>query len=345
MSEQIRVGVIGLGFMGATHVRAYEAANDDGFDCPLVAVCDADPQRRSGRVAQAGNIDTGSQAERLFNPDAVAAYEHADELLADSRVDLVSICTHTDSHVELSIRALEAGKHVLVEKPLATTGELARPLLDAARNADRVCIPAMCMRFWPAWAQIRDWIEDCTHGLIRSASFTRLGSRPAWAADFYHDTARSGGALVDLHIHDVDFVYACLGSPARLSSSGSSDHVVTTFTYEDGPTPVVCEGGWDQRPGFPFTMRCTVNFEHATADFDLARADQLLLCRDGHAEPIELPPQTGYDMEIRHTLRVIRGEEPPGAAIEDAVRVLEILDAERESLATGLPVSVRPTGA
>jgi predicted dehydrogenase len=111
MTHGIRIGIAGLGFMGQTHLTAYNAASLAGFPNTLVAVCDQDPDRRRGQIAEGGNIKTGAGTEQLFNPDVVAGYESPAELFADPSVDLVSICTPTDSHVELALAAIAAGKH------------------------------------------------------------------------------------------------------------------------------------------------------------------------------------------------------------------------------------------
>src|SRR6185295_16666128 len=99
-------------------------------------------------------------------------HERPEELLARKDLDLVSICTWTDSHVDLALAALAAGKHVLVEKPIALRE---RP---AART---LCMPAMCMGFWPGWSLLHEAVADRRWGPVRSAVFRRHASRPAWA--------------------------------------------------------------------------------------------------------------------------------------------------------------------
>ncbi len=336
---EIGIGVIGLGFMGRTHIAAYAAAAEAGYPCRLVAVCDRDRSRLSGKVEASGNFDTGCEAEQLFDPAAVTGYTDPAELFADPSLQLVSICTHTETHVNLALQALEAGKHVLVEKPLALSSREALPVVEAARGAGTICMPAMCMRFWPAWAWLKRAIESGEYGKVRSATFHRLGSMPAWA-DFYADDSRSGGALVDLHIHDTDFIAWCFGVPWYLVSAGSRNHLTTMFVYKK-LRHVVAEGGWAQDPGFGFKMRYVVCFEEATADFDLGREDQLLLCRDGQAEPIEVEPISGYDGQVRHLLDCIAANRTRADVTpEDAVLALEILEAERESMVTGGGVSL-----
>lgn len=206
MSTTLGIGVVGLGFMGQTHVRAWRALESAGEACQLVSVADRDSQRLSGKVAVSGNLATdGSASETLFDPAQVFACSDPMGVIADPRAHIVSICTPTDTHIELAVRALEYGKHVLVEKPLALRAADVQRLRDAARSAKTLCMPAFCMRFWPGWDWLQAKVQDASAGRVKSAVFQRLGSQPTWSG-FYADPARTGGALVDLHIHDADFV-------------------------------------------------------------------------------------------------------------------------------------------
>jgi len=347
MSElsHVGVGIIGLGFMGATHYRAYQSAHEAGFQCKVVAVSDRSPERLGGRVDVLGNIETG-HGERLFDPTQVRTSKEPRELLSDHRVHLVSICTHTETHVDLAIAALEAGKHVLVEKPVALASGDVRRLAAAVKQSGKLCMPAMCMRFWPGWSWLRERIVDGRYGKVSSATFERLGSAPTWATDFYADVNRSGGSLFDLHIHDADFILWCFGRPREVVSVGSIMHMTTMYRYdpERGPAHVVAEGGQDHAPGFGFRMRYTVAFERATADFDLARTPHLLVHQDGKSVPVELPKGAGYDGQIRHIVDSILGGRDPEtliATIEQAAGVTELLEAERTSIETRSPVQLR----
>lgn len=329
MNGSIGVGVIGLGFMGRTHLGAYRKAATAGFSNRLVAVCDADPARRSGAPGAGGNFDTSDSEERLFDPAEVRGYERPEELLADPDIELVSICTPTSTHVDLACGALAAGKHVLVEKPVALTVAEAERLAEAAVSAETLCLPAMCMRFWPAWAWLKARVDDGEFGAVRSAVFRRLGTRPSWAG-FYADPAQTGGALFDLHIHDADFVRHCFGDPDQVFVTGDLDHVTALYRYPGGPAHVVAEGGWDHTAGFPFRMQFTVIFERATADFAFGRAEPLLLGRDGKFEPVSVPAGDGYDGEVRELLGAIRsGRKELRANCDDAVALTRLLERER----------------
>lgn len=333
MSGTVGVGVIGLGFMGWRHIAAYRAARDAGFPCELRAVCDSDPGRWEAGAA-AGNLGVGDAAMSDSERHGVRVYGGVDELLRDPAVGLVSICTYTETHVELALRALEAGKHVLVEKPIAVRAAEVRRLADAAARASTLCMPAMCMRFWPGWEWLHDRVRDGSLGRVRSAAFMRLGSPPGWASGFYDDYSRSGGALVDLHIHDTDFVVWCFGRPRSVASAGSLMHVTTLYRYgEGGPAPVSAEGGWGLAPSAGFRMRYVVCFDGGTAEFDLSKSPALVLYTAEGSRGIELPAGTGYDGEVRHIVGVIAsGGRELRATMEEAAVVAEVLESERRGV-------------
>ncbi len=323
--RSIGVGVIGLGFMGRTHLAAFIAARKAGFDCRVVAVADQD----AGRL----ELDADSQA-----PCEVRTYQDPAALIADERVDLVSICTPTFTHVDLAISALRAGKHVLVEKPTAIRPADIERLIEVAAEVETICMPAHCMRFWPGWAGLKGIIDGQALGRPRSATFHRLSSPPDWSPDFYSDVERSGGALVDLHIHDADFVRWCFGDPVEVITAGTLNHLTTIYRFADGPEHVVAEGGWGHAPGFPFCMRYVVCCSLGTMDYDNTRDVPLRTTADGTCEPTHLSSLTGYDVEIRHLISVIQSGGQPQVTLEDALATARLLDAERQSLESGRPV-------
>ncbi len=330
----INAAILGYGFMGRTHAKAYQDAQRDGYPVTLAAI--ADPNIHTNPAQPAGNIDTDQSA---LNLDHVTQSTEAHELIEDPSIDLVSICTHTESHVDLAIAALSAGKHVLVEKPVALNPADVQRLADAAINSTKLCIPAMCMRHWPAWTKIRELIQSQSLGSVRSAAFHRLGSRPTWSAEFYKDQSRSGGVLQDLHIHDTDFIYHCFGKPTAVTTTGDPLHVTTLYHYDTIPH-VTAQGAWDQQPAAGFQMKCTINFESATLDFDLSRDPQLILHQADQSTPITTDPFTGFECEIRWIIDQITANSHTTQPIQDAVTVSRILHAEQQSMTSNQPVSI-----
>jgi predicted dehydrogenase len=337
---KLKVGVVGLGFMGRTHLAAWRAADAAGFANEIAAVCDRPEVLAAGGRSGRGNLEAARSDAPLFDPATVRACSAPEELLADPSIQVVSLCTPTPTHVELALRALDAGKHVLVEKPVAIRAADAEKLADAALRAKTYCMPAMCMRFWPGWSWLAERIRAGSFGAVRSAVFRRQGSRPSWSKGFYEDYALSGGALFDLHVHDADFVRWTFGGPARVAATGSLDHVTASYVYPKGAQHVLAEGGWDHADGFPFQMAFTVAFEQATADYDVRRTPKLILARKGSAEEVALDPETGYELEVRHFHDAITGRTDLAATCGQAAGLVKMLEAERRSLASGSAVKV-----
>src|SRR5437899_71232 len=282
-SRRVNVAVVGLGFMGVTHLRAYlqnKAAR-------VVAVCDSVRLPVKGVLAGvAGNI---KKSDDIHLGPHVRVSRELDEVLADPEVELVDLCTPTPLHAEQAIVALKAGKHVLCEKPLARTSAAARKILRAARKAPGFLMPAMCMRFWPGWSWLKQVVEERTYGKVLAARFQRLSAMPGWSQQgTYTGAVDLGGALFDLHIHDTDFVQFVFGRPKSVYASGvirvggSIHHVVTQYNFAGGPA-VSAEGSWLRAQGFSmgYTMLC----ERATLDFDLSRGAGALQVTESGGAP------------------------------------------------------------
>jgi predicted dehydrogenase len=335
----VRVGVVGLGMMGLTHLDVYGARKD----VRVIAIGDADPDRLSGKTRAVGNVQ--GQAQGGFDYAAVRKYSDAAALIADPEVDVVDICLPTALHHRFALAALKAGKHVLVEKPLARTAESAFEIASAAKRSKGICMCALCIRFWPGWSWLKDAIGAGTYGKVRAAKFRRVATHPG--GPYYSDGKASGGAALDLHIHDTDFVHYLFGMPRAVFSrgysqvSGAIDHLSTQYIFDDVPL-VEAEGGWVMSPSFPFTMQYTVNFERATAVYDLASPQPLKIYRGGKEDPVALEPGMGYAIEIDYFLDCIgRGTPPARATLESAAGSVKIVEAEVESVRVGKPVEIR----
>ncbi len=336
-AEKINVAVVGLGFMGVTHLRAYLALDS----ARLVAVCDAARLPVNGVLrGVVGNVKT--KTDDIHLGPQVKVCRALDEVLALPDVQLVDICTPTPLHPAQSIAALKAGKHVLCEKPLARTSAEAREILHQAESSPGFLMPAMCLRFWPGWSWLKEVAAAQTYGKILAARFRRVSEMPGWSGQgTYAGGMDIGGALFDLHIHDTDFVNFLFGRPAAVFSSGvigasgSVDHVVTQYIFPGGPV-VSAEGGWLLTKGF--NMSYTLHCERATLDFDLARGtDAMQVCERGQApRAIHYDFPDGYGAEIRYMLECVASRRAPAIVnARDGVTALEICEAEEKSIRTG----------
>jgi predicted dehydrogenase len=336
--KTVNVGVAGIGFMGATHIKSWLKIPG----ARLGAICDAARLPVNGDLSGiAGNIGDGKPLQ--LDMTRVKAYSKFDDLLADPAIDLVDICVPTPQHHPLCLAALQAGRHVVCEKPMARTSAQCREIVAAAAKAKGFFMPAMVMRFWPEWAWLKNAIDKKTYGKALAARFRRVCPPPAWSQAGYLKGEESGGALLDLHIHDTDFVQFCFGRPHSVYSvgatrfSGATDHVVTTYQVAGG-IPITAEGSWLMTGGFGFKMEYTVNFEKATADYDSGRgADALKLYEDGQKPRIiTCPSEDGYEMELSYIIQCIQQDTPPAiVTAADGLSAVEICEAEEKSIKTG----------
>ncbi len=340
--RKVNVAVVGLGFMGVTHLRAYL----DLAEARVVAVCDAVRlpvngvlQGVAGNVKKTDDIHLGSE---------VKVFRGLEEVLAEPEIDLVDLCTPTPLHPEQAMAALKAGKNVFCEKPLARHSAAARDIVKTEAAARGFLMPAMCMRFWPGWSWLKKAVQERTYGNVLAARFRRLSEMPAWSKQgtYAGGGMDLGGALFDLHIHDTDFVQFLFGRPAKVFSSGvigtsgSVDHVVTQYLFPGGPV-VYAEGGWLLAKGF--NMAYTLHCEGATLDFNLARgAEAMQVTERGQSTRIlqDRGPD-GYGEEVRYVVECVRtGTRPSVVTARDGLSALEICEAEERSVRSGQVVAV-----
>src|SRR5512140_3064784 len=189
-SGTVNVAVVGLGFMGVTHLRAYLEAEG----ARIVAVCDAVRLPVNGVLqGVAGNIKKSDDIN--LGPN-VKVYRKLEEVLADPEVQLVDLCTPTPVHPEQAIAALKAGKKVICEKPLARTSAAAREIVKVEESSPGFVMPAMCLRFWPGWSWLKQVVDQKTYGKVLAARFRRVSETPGWSKQgTYGGQSDLGGAL------------------------------------------------------------------------------------------------------------------------------------------------------
>lgn len=341
------IGIIGLGFMAAAHIKAYRLIPG----ARITAICNPSGRNLDGDLTKVGG-NVGDPNGIRLDMSEVTAYRDPAALLADPNVQIVDVCTPTRTHVSIGLAAIAAGKPMMIEKPLARTSAEAHRLASAAALSGVIAMPAMCMRFWPEWAWLKEAIDSGRYGSVRAARFRRVAEPPAWGHTHFFNGADSGGALLDLHVHDVDFIQFCFGRPRRVTASGfrqvsgAIDHVVALIETAGGAT-VSAEGSWCMAPGYGFHMEYTVNFEQATADYNLDRgADALKLFTPGQAPQVLRPSGgDGYVGELTYFLDCVRhGRAPRTVTLADGATAVEICEAEERSIVTGKPVELSNVG-
>jgi predicted dehydrogenase len=230
---------------------------------------------------------------------------------------------------------------------MAISSSDAKKMVAAAKKTGRRLFVAQCIRFWPAYAKLREIIQERKYGNVHSAVFTRLSPTPTWTwKNWVLDPRKGGSATLDLHIHDADFILYTFGKPKAVFSRGSGslrhgfDHVVTSYDYGKGKL-ISAEGTWDYAPTFKFSMTFRVVMDKATVE--LGADGQLTVHgNDGSSTVVSVADEDGYTCELRHFIDCLRhGRSSPIVAPQSAMQSIRLVEAEIRSMATGRSVAVR----
>ena len=325
-SHYLDVAVVGLGAIGAAHVEAVQKATSTR----LAAVVDVDAARANEVAARTGSAPFGSIADMLANSD----------------VDLVIIATPDALHVDAVREVAAAGKHILLEKPIATTVADARAILAAVRAAPITFSVAHCLRFDPKYVEL--------HQRIRGGELGDLATVYARRQNQVGVVDRLGGrvsSLLFLGVHDIDIVNWYVDSPPVSVYCASSSKVMrakgydvddvsfTTIRYANGAVGVV-ESGWLLPPTYPRSG----HFELvATGSRGLGRLDEfdegLWIANETFKH---VPLVDRLTPQVQHLAEAIITDTPPLVSGADAFSAMEIaLAAEvsaRENREVQLPL-------
>ncbi|NLX12636.1 MAG: Gfo/Idh/MocA family oxidoreductase [Phycisphaerales bacterium] len=340
----IRVGIIGAGFMGRMHFDAYQKHS---ARAQVVTLCDKEAARRIGDWRDAiGNLGDYGSIRRDFSSVKPSADYH--ELLNNPAIDLIDICAPTFLHREIAVAALAAGKHVLCEKPMAATLVECDAMIAAAEKTDRTFMIAQCTRFWPEYVFLKQLVETEKYGRLESLHLRRQAARPGYTLNnWINNPELSGGMILDLHIHDVDYALFLLGKPKAIEVSGvynpqfGADRVYAFWHY-DKNRPIVLEGFWDMPPDYPFNAGISAKFEHAAVHWDMASQKPLTVyLAGGGTETPEFPVADGYIAEIGYFLDCVeQNKKPTHSTPQESRMAVALALAEGESLRTGKPVDL-----
>ena len=338
----VRVGIAGIGFMGVTHFKAY--ANVPG--ARVSAIFTRDPQKLEGDWTNVrGNF---GGAGGVVDLAGITRHSELEALLADPDVDLIDLCLPSYLHREVAIRAMEAGKHVLVEKPIALSVDDADAMIAAADRTGRLLMIAQVLRFWPEFSEIRSCLESGEYGELRAAHFKRVISKPDWSGDnWFSDPAKTGGPVVDLHIHDTDFVQYLLGAPASVCSTGvvtgsQVDYLVTAYQYPGRNLCITAQSGAIAQKGIEFEHGFDVYFERAMLRHNSSTVPSLeVFLADGTREERKPAIGDGFAEQLKTAVgAATEGRLPASLSPETARDSLRTVLAEAESVRTGRPVTL-----
>jgi predicted dehydrogenase len=328
--------------MGRTHLRCYRGLRG----VRVAAICDSDKRRLCGDKQAASNI---GQAEASLDLADVALYTDFKKMLAEERLDAVSITLPTFLHRDFTVKALDAGVHVLCEKPMAMSVGQCKEMIAAAKAGRKELQIGHCIRFWPEYARAKQIVESGRYGSVLAASFRRISPVPAWSwKNWLINERRSGGAIMDLHIHDADYVQYLFGLPAAVRSeavigpSGGFDYVTTQYVYKNSKV-VSAEGGFVMSPDFKFEMSFIISLEKATIVYDCRHTPSLQVClAGGGCLTPKIESGDGWSREIAHFVKRITGKKMPRIISPvDSLNAVKIVLAEKKSAETKKEVKLR----
>ncbi|HEV2446661.1 MAG TPA: Gfo/Idh/MocA family oxidoreductase [Candidatus Sulfopaludibacter sp.] len=338
----MRMAVLGLGFMGSTHVKALGSVRG----AELAAVYSSDPRKLAGDLsAVQGNL--GGRGEKL-DFSGLGQYSEMEALLADPTIDAVDICLPTDLHEGTALAALAAGKHVLVEKPMALDGAGAERMLRAAQAAGRVLMTAQVLRFFPQYMCLEQALRGGELGRPRFAIFRRRCAAPAWGG-WLLDPARSGGGAFDLLIHDADMCLHLFGKPEAVAALGAEDagigvDCIDAQLFYAGGSVAVIAGGWYGRGEYPFSMEYSVVLEGGSIEYGSSGPAPTLYPRNGPGQELPLEARDGYAAEIQYFAECCSvGLTPERCAPADsalAVKLMLLLLESRTRKGAKLPCNL-----
>ncbi|BCJ97470.1 Gfo/Idh/MocA family protein [Anaerocolumna chitinilytica] len=261
----MRIGVIGCGGMGITHMLSLKTLAA-GYDIEVIAVADV---RKTAR----------NKALEVW-PGAMA-FGDGLELLEAVRVEMVVICLPSYLHTKYAVKAMEMGIHVFLEKPVCLKEEDCKLLLKTQEETGAKVLVGQVVRMMDEYHYLKKLIDDKSYGKLKSITLWRLSGLVDWGYEnWFRDMNRSGSVVLDLHIHDVDFLRYILGEPdrihvnARKNSEGMPEQVITQYQFKE--VIASAEAIWDNPQGFPFEAGFRAVFENATLAFNNTGKDKLI---------------------------------------------------------------------
>lgn len=350
--NKLKIGLIGAGSISNMHLQSYK----NNSDVDIYAICDHNNQRAHEKAA-------AYQAKTV--------YTDYKELLADRKVDAVSICTWNNTHASIAIEALNAGKHVLVEKPLCKTVKEAMAVAEAVENnPEQVLQVGFVRRFGTNTQVLKKFIESGDLGEIyyaKASCIRALGNPGGWFAD---NERSGGGPLIDLGVHIIDLCWYLMGKPKVKSVSGNTyyklgnrsnikhkdyykaaDYDPDKNNVEDLANAMIrFDNGASLLLDTSFTLHAKEDAMAVQIFGDKGGAEiepELRLITEKNDTILTITPQIddlsfdftkGFQNEVDHFITCIKEKREPISPVHDGVEIMKILTAVYESSKSGAEI-------
>ena len=325
----MKVGVIGCGGMGTTHYLSMKALSDE-MDLEVVALADCRPEFLERAMEKFPNAK---------------GYSSGNELIENEALDIVHICLPSNLHVSHAVAAMEKGMNVFIEKPVCLTEAEGEQLLETEKKTGVKAMVGQVVRSTPEYRYLKKLYDDKTYGTLKSIVMQRVSGRVKWGFDnWFHDENRSGSVVLDLHVHDLDFLRYMLGEPnsfdvkASAYKNGMINQIITSYEFQD--TFAVVEGIWDESPALKFRPGFRACFEDATLVFDGLENPSLTIYKtngeienpevesdyagEGNLAGINISDLGPYYTEIKYFAECVRDGKPSEIApLSEGVKSVE----------------------
>ncbi len=313
----MKIGLIGIGGMGGVHFGVYKKMTDIELSVADVRV----------DMAREKTADTSARV-----------YSSIDELLTAEKPDMVDICTPSYMHADMAVQALEAGCHVLCEKPMSISSSETSRIITAAEKSGKLFMTAHVVRFMSPYVYLKQVVDSAKLGRPLHVMMSRLSEAPKWSwENWMLDEAKSGGAPIDLSIHDIDYAQYVFGQPIAVSAAhrplaDNSDYITSRLTYDGFYVDIT--GAW-YNASIPFEAGYLAVFEHGYVRLKdgvvTENGETVELDRGDVSEDtgINLSGADGYADEIMYFIDCVRNGRTPDrvtpVSSEDSVKLVERL--------------------
>jgi len=324
----LKAATIGFGGIAQNaHVPSLVELEKKGV-ARLVAACDINPEQFSKKL----EINLGGTEVTVENYNS---YTDLEEMLAKEEIDIIIICLPTFLHAKYTIDMLNRGYNVLCEKPMARNFEDCKAMIKAAETSKGKLMIGQCLRFSDEYLFLKKAIDNNTFGKVKSALFHRLSEPPMWAwENWFMNHERSGGCLMDMHIHDLDIARFLFGEPKAVSCVTADiicgdDVAHSRLIYDD--KAVMAIGDWS-RKGLGFDYDYTIGFENATIT---GKWNKMTVCpRDGENFNPEINEDSMYKNELEYLIELInnggKNEVNPPESSAETIRLVQTLKASAD---------------
>jgi len=313
MAKKLSVALLGFGGMGHFHATQYKTQPH----CKLIAICDID-KKKFEQLSASINLGNSGDADL----SGIKQYLSYEELIKNEKPDMIDICLPCHLHAEYAIRAMNDGFHVLCEKPMARTVKLADRMIETSKKTGKKLMIAQCLRFEAVYNALKEACTSGKYGKLLRMDLRRNGGTPAPGdkKSWYRDVKCSGGAILDLHLHDTDFVQYTLGTPEAVQTfgvskvSGGIDDSITNYFFPDGPY-VSSEGSWCRSAWACSTVAI---FEKAT--LEVAGNTLKIVRTDKPIEEKKFDDHNGYWNEINYFAECVLANKDPLKCLPESTR-------------------------